>query len=301
MKLANRLVHDEAHRFLAALPAASVDLCYMDPPFNVGASFTARTNPSELRTRNRRNVGPIAYEDRWESIEQFLAFLEQAFEPLRRAMAPAGTLWIHLDHRAVHEAKVLADRVFGRGAYRGEVVWAPGNGARARRGPSCTHQTLLIFAATPDAEIVWNADDPAVREPYAATSLEMHFRSRDQDGRRFRVRVINGKSYRYYADQGRRIGSVWCDVPAMTANTPIRTEGTGYPTQKPEKLLERIILLSSHPGAVVCDPMCGSGTTLAVAARLDRRFVGCDKGALAVEIAGKRLAGAGVPFETASG
>ena len=143
---------------------------------------------------------------------------------------------------------------------------------------------------------LYNADDPTLREPYAETSQKMHFGNVDAEGRRYRERVIKGKAYRYYADEGRRLGSVWTDVPAMVANTPLRSEGTGYPTQKPERLLERIIAASSREGAVVADLMCGSGTTLAVAARLGRRFAGGDREPLAVEIASRRLAGQGVGF-----
>jgi site-specific DNA-methyltransferase (adenine-specific) len=126
----------------------------------------------------------------------------------------------------------------------------------------------------------------------------MHFRNVDEDGRHYRERVVGGKAYRYYADAGRRLGSIWTDIPAMVANTPLRKEGTGYPTQKPERLLERIIRASSREGATVADLMCGSGTTLAVAARLGRRFVGGDRSPLAIEVASKRLTAQGVAFES---
>jgi site-specific DNA-methyltransferase (adenine-specific) len=125
----------------------------------------------------------------------------------------------------------------------------------------------------------------------------MHFRSRTADGRAFRERRIGGRTYRYYADEGRRIGSVWTDAPAMVANTPIRREATGYPTQKPERLLERIIRASSRPGDVVADLMCGSGTTLTVAARLGRRFIGADASPVAVQITAQRLSREGVSFQ----
>src|SRR5690606_7619571 len=138
-------------------------------------------------------------------------------------------------------------------------------------------------------EQIWNDSDPALREPYAATSLAMHFGNVDADGRRYRERKINGKRYRYYADEGRRLGSVWTDCPAMRANTPLVAETTGYPTQKPESLLERIVRLGSMPDSRVLDPMCGSGTTLAVAARLGRRFAGIDRSPLACRIARERL------------
>jgi len=107
--------------------------------------------------------------------------------------------------------------------------------------------------------------------------------------------VIGGKAYRYYADAGRMRGSVWDDLPAMAANTPLRKETTGYPTQKPLALLERIVRATTAPGDVVLDPMCGSGTTLLAAARLDRRFVGNDASPLAIETTRQRFVHAGLP------
>jgi site-specific DNA-methyltransferase (adenine-specific) len=220
---------------------------------------------------------------------------------VRELMAKTASLYLHLDYRTVHYAKVLCDELFGASAFRGEIVWAPGNGARSRRGPSITHQTLLLFSkdARQDGEFVWNADDADLREPYAPTSMAMHFRGRTADGRAFRERTIGGKTYRYYADRGRRLGSLWADIPAMTANTPLLKQGTGYPTQKPEKLLERIIRASSRPGDVVADLMCGSGTTLVAAARLGRTFVGADMSPLAVRTASARLERAAIPFRSA--
>ena len=290
------LAHADALDLCRALPATlRLDLVYLDPPYGVGAAMTARTAPGESRGRRKPESGPVAYDD-GASIEALIAMLAPRLAALRERMSERATLWLHLDHRAVHDAKVMADRVFGRGAFLGEVVWTPGNGARGARGFSVTHQTLLLYArdAAGRKSVVWNADDPMLREPYAATSTAMHFTQVDADGRRFRERVVNGKAYRYYADQGRRLGSVWTDIPAMVANTPLRKEATGYPTQKPEKLLERIVRASSREGDVVCDPMCGSGTTLVVAARLGRRFVGGDASPRAIEVTSRRLAEAGV-------
>jgi site-specific DNA-methyltransferase (adenine-specific) len=172
----------------------------------------------------------------------------------------------------------------------------PGNGARSKKGPSVTHQTLLVYTkdARPNGAFTWNGDDPILREPYAGTSLAMHFRSRAPDGRLYRERRIGGKAYRYFADEGRRLGSVWTDAPAMVANTPLCREGTGYPTQKPERLLERIVRASSRPGEIVADLMCGSGTTLVVAARLGRGFVGADASELATRVTKQRLEREGI-------
>ncbi|HEY2369976.1 MAG TPA: site-specific DNA-methyltransferase, partial [Polyangiaceae bacterium] len=183
--------------------------------------------------------------------------------------------------------------VFSRDHFFGEIIWAPGNGSKSRRGPGATHQTLLLYAKD---EPIWNARDTALREPYAATSQSMHFTRRDEGGRRFRERTINGRTYRYYADEGRAIGSVWSDCPAMVANTPLRKETTGYPTQKPLKLLERIVRASSRPRSLVLDPFCGSGTTLAAAAATGRAFIGNDSSPLAITTTRNRLEKADVPF-----
>jgi len=267
------------------------DLVYLDPPFDTRAHHGIRDG------RGDRARGERAYKDSWGGVERFLAMLEPRLACVREAMSDRGSLFLHLDHRAVHEAKVLADRVFGRGGFRGEIVWLPGNGGRRRGGPSVTHQTILIYAR--GREMIWNDDDPALREPYAETSQRMHFNRLDGDGRRYRERTLGGKTYRYYADAGRRRGSVWADCPAMRANTPLLGEATGYPTQKPEALLERIVRAASLAGGRVLDPMCGSGTTLAVADRLGRHWAGVDVSARAVAIAAKRL-GVAAPAITAA-
>ena len=274
------------------------DLVYLDPPFGVGATMAARLGAGQARSRKKAESGPEAYEDR-DDPDALAAMLAPRLSAIRERLAPGATLYLHLDHRAVHEVKVMADGIFGRGAFLGEIVWSPGNGARGARGFSVTHQTILVYARRAEERqlVVYNADDPELREGYAETSLQMHFRNLDEDGRRYRERVIKGKAYRYYADEGRRLGSVWTDVPGMVANTPLRREGTGYPTQKPEKLLERILRASSREGQTVADLMCGSGTTAAVAAKLGRRFVAGDRSELAISITEARLRGQGAAFE----
>jgi site-specific DNA-methyltransferase (adenine-specific) len=206
---------------------------------------------------------------------------------MHEVLRDSGSLWIHLDHRAVHDVKVLCDKLFGRGRFEGEVIWVPGNGGRRRTGPSVTHQTIVIYSRS--KAFRYHVDHPSLREPYAETSRKMHFTRADESGRHYRERTLGGKTYRYYADEGRRIGSVWADCPAMRANTPLVKETTGYPTQKPEPLLERIIHATTESGGSVLDPMCGSGTTVAVAHRLGRRAVGIDQSDLAVAISRKRI------------
>jgi len=258
------------------------ELIYVDPPFNAGGKRRARLANGVERAR-----GTLAYSDHFGGVDAFIEMLEPRLAAMRAVLEECGSLWLHLSHHTVHEAKVAADRVFGRSAFAGEVIWVPGNGGRRRNGPSVTHQTILIYAG--QRGLTWNGDDSALRESYADTSLRMHFREVDADGRRYRERVIAGKAYRYYADAGRRLGSVWTDCPAMNANTPLTTETTGYPTQKPEALLERVVRAASRAGGAVLDPMCGSGTTVAVAVRLGRRALGIDQSPVACQIARKRL------------
>jgi site-specific DNA-methyltransferase (adenine-specific) len=265
-----------------ATSGARFDLIYVDPPFNAGGKRRAR-----LETGVERARGTLAYNDHFGSVDVFIEMLEPRLAAMRACLSESGSLWLHLSHHTVHEAKAAADRVFGRTGFQGEVIWIPGNGGRRKHGPSVTHQTILIYAR--GSQMIWNGHDSTLREPYADTSLRMHFKDVDADGRRYRERVIAGKAYRYYADEGRRLGSVWADCPAMNANTPLTRETTGYPTQKPEALLERVIRAASHPHSAVLDPMCGSGTTPAVAVRLGRRALGIDQSSVACGIARTRL------------
>jgi site-specific DNA-methyltransferase (adenine-specific) len=287
------LVRGDACDLGAHIAPGSADLAYLDPPFKVEKSFGARV------ATGARARGPLAYDDTWASLEAYLAWLEERVVVVRELLTERGTLWLHLDARAVHEAKMVCDRIFGARRFRGEVIWVPGNGSKSRSGPGIGHQTLLIYARGKDP--IWNGKDPALRAPFAATSQAMHFQREDEQGRRYRDRIVNGKTYRYYADEGRALGSVWTDCPAMAANTPLRLETTGYPTQKPLRLLDRIVRATSNIGSLVLDPFAGSGTTLVAAAAAGRRFAGCDVGELAIATMRARLDAAGVSFTFVAG
>ncbi len=298
MRHASLLLHGDVEAACSALPMGrELDLVYLDPPYGVGVTMAARTRKGEARGRKQARSGPDAYADALP-IDELAAMVARAAASIRDRMAPHAALFLHMDQRAVHETKVACDAVFGRSAFAGEVVWEPGNGARGRGIPT-THQTILIYArrGADRAKLRWDASSPLLREPFAETSLAMHFKRRDADGRLYRERVIGGKAYRYYADEGRRLGSVWTDIPAMIANTPIHGEGTGYPTQKPVRLLERIVVAASAPGETVADLMCGSGTTLVAAARNGRAFIGGDASPLAIRTTKMRLGAEGIVFE----
>lgn len=293
----NRLALGPAPSVCASLPEDErADLVYLDPPYAVGTTMTMRERAGEARGRKRATSGRDAYSD-GAGVDALIGMLVPVFVAIRERMSAHASFYLHMDWRAVHDAKVAADRVFGRRAFVGEIVWTPGNGSRGARGFAATHQTLLVYARDDRKHARFRVDHPLLREPYAATSQSMHFTQIDSDGRRYRERVVGGKAYRYYADEGRRLGSVWTDIPAMVANTPLCREATGYPTQKPERLLERILRAASDEGDTVADFMCGSGTTLVVAAKLGRRFLGGDVSEVAIETTRRRLDDAKIAYE----
>lgn len=130
-----------------------------------------------------------------------------------------------------------------------------------------------------------------MRVPYDESTLQTHYKKVDEDGRRFRVQTVNGREYKTYADEGKLVTDVWTDVGAQNATSPISGEYTGYPTQKAEKLLERIIYSSTKEGDLIADFFCGSGTTLAVAEKLGRKWIGSDLGKFGIHTTRKRLIG----------
>ena len=275
---------------------APIALAYLDPPFAVQKEFRARTKRGESR-----RAGHAAYDDRWSSIDAYLDFLEARLAMVHALLAPDGTMVLHLDHRAIHDAKVRADRVFGRERFRGEIIWVPGNGAKGRRDLGAGHLVLLVYGKGPTS--TWNTKDEILLEPFAATGLPMQFTNIAEKVRRERERVIAGKA------KGRKLmmvpgeGSVWSDCPAMIANSPLpglRREATGYPTQKPLKLLERLVRATTHEGDTVLDPFHGSGTTLVAAALHRRAFVGCDVSPLAWRITEARLSENAIRFSVST-
>ena len=266
---------------LGSTATAPFSLIYVDPPFNTGFTHRARQG-SGWRVR-----GVSSYRDTWGGLQGFLDMLAPRLVAAWRLLAPGGSLWLHLDHRAVHDAKVLACEALEGACFQGEVIWVPGNGARRRAAPPVTHQTLLVLSR--GEKMRWNPRDPSLREPHAEGSLRSHFRQVDAEGRRYRERQVAGRTYRYYEDEGRMLGSVWTDCPAMAANTPLSKETTGYPTQKPLKLLRRIVAATTEPGDRVLDPMCGSGTTLLAAQQLGRQWLGIDLNPEALQLAAERL------------
>jgi len=258
-----------------------VDLIYLDPPFATEADFTLRAAPGQK--------GPVAYSDRWADRDSYLAFLRARLTLCHELLGRRGALYLHLDHRRVHHARLLLDEIFGEDRLVNEIIWHYRSGGRARGSFAFKHDTLLVYGKSRSTYF----NGAAVALPRGPGGNHMK-RGADADGRAYRSIKSNGKEYRYYEDDGVPPDDVWSDISHLHQRDP---ERTGYPTQKPEKLLERVILASSPPGGLVADLFCGSGTTLAVAQRLGRRWVGCDVGAAAVATARGRLTALGAEFD----
>lgn len=300
----NRLIWgDKKYVLPSLLPefAGKVDLIYIDPPFDTGADFSFKSKVPEAELSFDKTPSLIevkAYRDTWgvtdderrrgvSSLDKYMRWFSDTALLLQEFLSERGMLFVHLDDNVVHEAKVALDEVFGRERFRGEIVWQLGTGAKSRKFFSIQHNTILVYSA--GEEWTFNADEPLAREPFAEGSLGTHFRNVDEDGRRYRIRTVNGKDYKYYEDEGRQLGSVWTDISSMSANSPILAQSTGYPTQKPEKLLERIISVCSRPNDLVLDCFSGSGTTAIAAEKLGRRWIASDLGRFAIHTARKRL------------
>jgi site-specific DNA-methyltransferase (adenine-specific) len=254
---------------LAALPCGAFDLIYMDPPFNTGRS-QSRATISVARDDAGPRVGfggnryrstvleSLSYNDRFGD---YLAFLEPRLRAARELLAAHGTLYFHIDYRESHYCKLLLDEIFGRDAFLNEIVWAYDYGAKPRRRWPAKHDTILVYVRTPGAH---HFDADAVeREPYMAPGL------------------VSAEK----AARGKRPTDVWFHTIVPTNSA----EKTGYPTQKPEGVLRRIVAASSRPGGWCLDPFAGSGTLGAVCRKLGRRFVLIDCSPTAIEVIGRRL------------
>ena len=278
------IVHGDNLAVTATLPDESVRLIYLDPPFNTGrtqslqsitttradgttAGAPAKTAGDRGGFKGRRYdtvKGALTrYDDRFDD---YWAFLEPRLAEAWRLLDDRGTLYLHLDYREAHYAKVALDALFGRDNFLNELIWAYDYGAKSTRRWPAKHDTILVYVKDPAR---YHFDSAAVdREPYMAPGL-----------------VTPEKVAR---------GKLPTDVWWHTIVTTNGAERTGYPTQKPEGILRRIVQASTEPGDLVLDFFAGSGTTGAAAAALGRRYLLVDESPDAVAAMRKRLSTAAV-------
>src|SRR5690606_24442315 len=218
--------------------------------------------------------------------EALVAWLEPRLVDSRRVLSEHGSLFVHLDYRAVHYVKVFLDRLFGRARLVNEIIWCYSVGGKSRRSFGRKHDTILWYARGPDHAFFPDAVRIA-RKPAS------HMRTvRGPDGALVQEKTDRrtGKVYRYPLASGKVPEDWWTDIETLNRGD---RERTGWPTQKPERLLARIIAAASPPGALVADWFAGSGTTAVVAQRLGRRFVAVDREEAAIRLAAARLERAG--------
>jgi len=261
---------------LKSMPDACAQIIYIDPPFNTGR-VQKRGNSVTTRTDEGNRVGfkgqryeivretVLSYDDEFAD---YWGFLEPRLEEAWRLLAETGTLYLHLDYREAHYAKVLLDALFGRDCFLNEIIWAYDYGGKAKNRWPAKHDTILVYVKDPKK---YYFNSSAVdREPYMAPGL-----------------VTAEKA---------ALGKLPTDVWWHTIVSPTGKEKTGYPTQKPLGILRRVIQASSAEGDLVIDFFGGSGTTGAAALELGRRFVLIDQNPEAIGVMTERFAGQAVEF-----
>ncbi len=262
--------HADNLAVLRQLPDACVDLIYVDPPFNTG-KVQQRTRLSTVRDDNGDRVGfkgqlyrtikrdTLGYADRFDD---FIGFLRPRMEEAFRILRPRGSLFFHLDYREIHYCKVMLDDIFGRSSFINEIIWAYDYGARSRCRWPAKHDNILWYAKDPE-NYTFNFDEMD-RIPYMAPGL------------------VSPKK----AELGKTPTDVWWH----TIVSPNGREKTGYATQKPRGIVDRIVKVHSKPGDVLCDFFAGSGTLGESAVELGRSALLVDKNLEAVHIMKKRFA-----------
>ena len=267
----NRIILADNLDALAAEPDASARLAYIDPPFNTGStrSYTRLRTVHDETNGDRNGFGGRRYRSLKlgerhyvDNFDDYLGFLEPRLIELWRILSEDGSLFVHLDAREVHYCKVLLDGLFGRERFMNEIVWAYDFGGRSKRRWPAKHDHILWYARDPEHYVFhYDAID---RIPYMAPGL------------------VGAKK----AARGKTPTDVWWQTIVPTNGK----ERTGYPTQKPLAILERIVRVHSDPGDLVVDCFAGSGTTGDAAARLGRRYLLIDDNPEAIEVMSQRLA-----------
>jgi DNA modification methylase len=276
----NRLiVGDNLSVMTALLPEyeGRLPLIYADPPFFTNRKFPARIGRGEDSRKPDKWQLAEGYHDHWDSLDAYLDFLYQRLTAMYRLLSPNGTLYLHLDWHADAYARLLLDEIFGADHFLNEIIWTYHGPSPIRRAFNRKHDTLLAYVKGDG--YTFNAD--AVREPYNKNTLKT-FHSSTKAGFGKVPDLDRGK-----------VPEDWWYFPVIAR---LHNERTGFPTQKPIALLERIILASSHPGDLVADFFCGSGTTAYVAAQHGRGFMACDETFRAIHTTRSRLTVSAAPF-----
>lgn len=285
--LCNRLVEGDNLAVIGALLPewqGRVDLIYVDPPFMTGKRYAARIGRGEDSRKPEEWLLGEGYDDRWDDSDAYLTMMYERLWVMRDLMSERGTLYLHADWHASHYLRLILDELFGAQHLLNEIAWVYHGPSPVRRAFNRKHDTILVYARSDDYS--FNAD--AVRVPYDASTVQT-FASSRKAGFGKVPNLARGK-----------VPEDWWYFPVVAR---LHGERTGYPTQKPEALVERIVKASSNEGDTVADFFCGSGTLPVVAERLGRRWLACDASPRAIHTTTKRLLETPgcAPFEVWSG
>ena len=260
-----------------------IQCVYLDPPFMTGDAF-ARKRPYGEKGWRRGSPSLTApgYVDRFDDEKAYLRFLRRMITVSRELLKPEGVFYLHLDWRMSAQGRILCDRIFGKDRFLNEIIWSYESGGRSKKCFPRKHETILMYARSEK----YRFDLTQVPLPRSQHRKNHMARGVDENGRSYSSIVTGGKEYRYYDDEPVYPGDVWTDIGFMQQKDP---ERTGYPTQKPMKLLERLLKPVVLPGDRVADLCCGSGTTLAAAEYLGCSYLGMDSCPEAVSVCQGRL------------
>lgn len=278
------LMGDGSRGELVAAWAGQAQCVYVDPPFQTGNDFVRRQPFGEEGWEKGKPFLTLAgYGDKWDR-QAYVELLTGLADCGRSLLGNTGVFYMHLDWRGSALARMACDQVFGEKAFMNEIIWAYETGGRAQRHFSRKHDTILMYAAGKHPRF------DLTRVPIGRHGNRQNHlrRTMDEQGRPCRTIRSGGKLYRYYDDEPVYPTDVWTDVPHLQQRDPART---GWPTQKPIRLLSRLIRPVCQPGDLVADLCCGSGTTLAAALEEGCRFLGVDSSGAACALTRKRLLG----------
>ena len=263
--------------------AGKAQCVYVDPPFMTGEKFMRRRPYGEKGWKTGvPSPRYPAYEDRYTSEKQYLRLLRRVISVGKTLLSDTGVFYLHLDWRMSAQARIMCDKEFGKTRFLNEIIWAYESGGRSKKTFSRKHDTVLMYAKTKKYRF------DITRVPLDRQSKRRNHMARgiDENGRLYSYIRSNGKEYRYYDDEPVYPGDVWTDISHLQQRDP---ERTGYATQKPLKLLERLLLPVTKPGDRVVDLCCGSGTALEAAQQLECRFAGLDLNPEAIAVCQNRL------------
>ena len=282
-----RFVYCDALEGLDALiqtQREQIKLIYLDPPYQTGERFTMRVRVGEADWKaSRGSLQLDTFSDSMER-ETFLEMMRAVIERCHALLRPDGMLFLHIDYRTHPYLRLLMDEIFGEDNFLNEIIWAYQSGGRSLRHFSRKHDVILFYRKS--AQYDFNVQE-IMAPPTQPRNNHMR-RHVDPDGRVYRSIRSGGRVYTYYDDDPVAPSDVWNDLSHLQQKDP---ERTGYDTQKPLSLLERIVKCGSRAGETVLDPFAGSSTTLEAARRCGRNFIGLDSCRLTLNIARRRLFG----------